>query len=208
MVNLPEGGMEYDNDHDVILVGDGTWIVYDQPGRPWADVWTAHTVPLIEGPGWVNKATGLEPTQEEMQAVLASLQHLLIRAEFWQGESSAEDTGLDNVKLGCAVITGVPDVDMVEEASVSLETLARPSPSRGRVAIQYELPREGTVQVRIFDVRGALVRDLWSGWRERGSHVQHWDGTTDSGQRVATGVYFYRVEAGGLEGNGKLILLR
>ena len=46
-----------------------------------------------------------------------------------------------------------------------------------------------------------LIRTLDIGYRDAGSYVTkgnaiHWDGSTDAGERVASGVYFYKIQAG------------
>jgi flagellar hook assembly protein FlgD len=64
------------------------------------------------------------------------------------------------------------------------------------------------VTVRVFDVSGRLERNLAEERLPAGSHTVRWDGRADSGVRVASGVYFYRLEAAsGLESK-KVVLLR
>ena len=53
------------------------------------------------------------------------------------------------------------------------------------------------VSIRVYDIRGALVRVLFDGTREPGSHVVFWDGTDETGRRVPSGIYLYRMNAGG-----------
>jgi hypothetical protein len=89
---------------DVILKGAGLTLVFDTPYNPDTS-WTSYSVPLLETAGWVKDSTingvisGDPPTMAEMQAVLASLTELRIRAEYVSG---ADTDGLDNVVLNGA----------------------------------------------------------------------------------------------------------
>jgi hypothetical protein len=62
-------------------------------------------------------------------------------------------------------------------------------------AIRYNLPSAGKVSLAIYDMRGALIKTLESGDRAAGEHVVRWDGRDSRGERVASGVYFYRLDA-------------
>jgi flagellar hook assembly protein FlgD len=61
--------------------------------------------------------------------------------------------------------------------------------------IRYNLPFAGKVSLMIYDVRGRLIKALASGNKTAGEHVVRWDGRDDRGQRIPSGVYFYRLEA-------------
>jgi Domain of unknown function (DUF362)/FlgD Ig-like domain len=65
-----------------------------------------------------------------------------------------------------------------------------------------------TVRLSIFDLRGKLVHTLVDERREPGSYTAYWDGTEDSGRRVASGVYFYRLQAGDFSRTRKMVLLK
>jgi hypothetical protein len=86
---------------------------------------------------------------------------------------------------------------------------SRPNPSRGRTEITYAVPHPGhAVELVIYDVLGRRVRTLVSGKVEPGLHREIWDGHNDSGNEVASSVYFYRLKAEGRELTKKLVLLR
>ena len=52
----------------------------------------------------------------------------------------------------------------------------------------------GSVRIRLFDVRGALVRTVADGSYPAGDGVAHWDGRNERGEPVASGIYFFRIE--------------
>ncbi len=68
-----------------------------------------------------------------------------------------------------------------------------PNPVRAATSIQFALPREEAVSLRIYDVSGRIVRTLSEGSWPAGSHRVAWDGKSDTGGSVPTGVYFYRL---------------
>ena len=66
---------------------------------------------------------------------------------------------------------------------------------RGVVDIAYSLKREGEVRIRVFDLRGATVRDLVSGPRKAGCYRVVWRGESNSRRRVASTLYLMTMEA-------------
>ena len=75
-------------------------------------------------------------------------------------------------------------------------------------SIAFALPRAGQVRLRVFDVRGRLVRTLVDGDAAAGEGMVVWQGRDDRGHHLADGVYFCRLEheAGTL--TQKLLLVR
>jgi flagellar hook assembly protein FlgD len=51
--------------------------------------------------------------------------------------------------------------------------------------------------VKVYDVKGRLVRSLADDRRAAGHHTLTWDGRTAGGRMAASGVYYLRLEAGG-----------
>jgi hypothetical protein len=71
-----------------------------------------------------------------------------------------------------------------------------PNPSRDRVVVAFDLPRETRARVAVFSVTGQRIRSLLDGVSAAGRHQVWWDGRDEAGRRVHQGVYFVRVEAG------------
>jgi flagellar hook assembly protein FlgD len=70
------------------------------------------------------------------------------------------------------------------------------------------MPQDGRAAVRIYDVSGRLVRTVDDSYREAGPHQVFWDGSNGSGDAVANGVYFVRLEAAGDSKIRKVVLLK
>ncbi len=71
-----------------------------------------------------------------------------------------------------------------------------PNPFRTRTRITYAVPRDGRVELNVYDVRGRRVRQLVAEPLAAGIHAAEWSGHDDQGRRVAGGMYFLRLEAG------------
>jgi hypothetical protein len=85
---------------------------------------------------------------------------------------------------------------------------AVPNPSKGNVGISYDLPVETPVSLKVYNLSGQLVRTLVSGKEKAGYKHVSWDGRSENGTRTASGVYFYRLEAGSFAATKKLVVVR
>lgn len=97
-------------------------------------------------------------------------------------------------KVGTGFVTAV-------ESSPS-PTLARllknyPNPFNPRTKIHFTLKRDAQALLRVYDVRGRLIRTLVDSYVAAGSRIVEWDGTDDRGISLASGTYFLRLSAGG-----------
>ena len=78
-------------------------------------------------------------------------------------------------------------VNQSRPTEVSLNSLSS-NPARGRVQLQYGLPKAAAVKLTIVDVQGREVAELANGSVAEGWHTASWDGS-----RAAAGVYFARL---------------
>ncbi|MFQ5510851.1 MAG: FlgD immunoglobulin-like domain containing protein [Candidatus Krumholzibacteriia bacterium] len=83
-----------------------------------------------------------------------------------------------------------------------------PNPFNPVTRIFYELQSRVPVTLRIYDVDGRLVRRLAHTEQGPGVFTLEWDGTNNGGSRVASGIYFYRLAAGGFVQTKKMVLLK
>ena len=85
-----------------------------------------------------------------------------------------------------------------------------PNPFNPTTMIRFTVPAgpSRSYSVRVFDVQGRLVRELASGRIDSGYQQVLWDGRSDGGQTVGSGIYFYRVEVGAEKQTGKMVLLK
>lgn len=108
----------------------------------------------------------------------------------------------------CFVPTAVAGGGAAAPAARPTLHAAAPNPFNPATSIRFTLPRAAHARVLVFDVSGALVRKLAGGLYPAGTHALRWDGRDDRGRDLASGAYFYRLEADGAREARKLILLR
>jgi len=83
-----------------------------------------------------------------------------------------------------------------------------PNPFNPVTTIKFDLPRNGDVSLRIYDQRGQLVKILVNESMKAGRHALKWDGCDNGGQRVASGIYIYRIQATQFTSTKKMTLLK
>ncbi len=83
-----------------------------------------------------------------------------------------------------------------------------PNPFNSGTVIRFALPRDQEVELAVYNLAGQQVAMLVEGRRQAGSYAISWDGRDESGRALATGMYFYRLQAGGKVETRKLMLLR
>jgi hypothetical protein len=85
---------------------------------------------------------------------------------------------------------------------------AVPNPFNPSTVIALGMPEAGHARLRVYDVRGHLVRTLVDGPLTAGQHRLRWDGRAESGRPVASGVYVLRLEGAGSTLHRRLVLIR
>ena len=85
---------------------------------------------------------------------------------------------------------------------------AFPNPCNPSTTIRFDLASPGRVALRLYDVRGALVRVLLDERLGAGGWEIAWDGRNDAGRSLAAGVYFCRLRAAGETFTSKIVLAR
>jgi hypothetical protein len=83
-----------------------------------------------------------------------------------------------------------------------------PNPFNPSTTIAFELESASRARLRIYDVTGKLVRTLVDGRLAAGPHRAAWDGADDRGRAVASGVYYYRLDAGPASATRRMVLLK
>ncbi|HVP58342.1 MAG TPA: T9SS type A sorting domain-containing protein, partial [bacterium] len=100
---------------------------------------------------------------------------------------------------------GVPDGN-AKPAHVMLSV--KPNPMLDGSQIRFALPVAGRVELKIYNVRGQLVRSLIDGASPAGEYRIDWNGTNSTGERVGAGVYFMRLETRGGSAVSKVVVSR
>ncbi len=103
-----------------------------------------------------------------------------------------------------------PEATGLEMAKVTTFDLVQnyPNPFNPYTRINYQIPVDCNVSLRIYDVSGRLVRTLVDDHKNRGRHTIIWDGRDATGRQLASGIYFYRIQAGTFVETKRMVLLR
>lgn len=105
-------------------------------------------------------------------------------------------------------VSGVP-IDVASDDIQGLELIGSNSnPFTGMTHIFYAVPAATDTRLSIYNIRGQNVRTLIAARIEAGCHSAVWDGRSDSGIPVASGVYFIHLSALGSHRTAKVVLER
>ncbi len=83
-----------------------------------------------------------------------------------------------------------------------------PNPFNAETVIRFDIAAAVETELKVFNILGQPVRTLAEGLLLPGSYSRTWDGRNAFGQAVASGVYFYRLQAGIFKAEGRLLLVR
>jgi len=83
-----------------------------------------------------------------------------------------------------------------------------PNPFSNFTRIAFTIPAKGHVKLDVYDVCGRLVNRIMDEEAGPGRYESDWDGLDSKGNRVANGVYFYRLNAGEKVSTRKMVLLK
>lgn len=97
-------------------------------------------------------------------------------------------------------IPDLPSVDVEDEVISSLPkefSLGQnyPNPFNPETAINYVIPQNASVRLTIYNILGQKIATLVDEQKSSGAYTVNWSGKTNGGNQVASGLYFYRLEA-------------
>jgi hypothetical protein len=122
------------------------------------------------------------------------------------------DNGVpDECERGVRKILPRQDLDKVNRVGnpgVVLLLQNYPNPFNPTCRISFYLPEAVFVELAIYDANGNRIRVLVSKECIAGHHTYIWDGTDQERNAVSSGVYFYRLKAGGKMLTKKMVLLK
>jgi hypothetical protein len=126
------------------------------------------------------------------------------------GVSDPEEIQLQSAEL--ADIYGADISTKISSASTIPEKFALgqnyPNPFNPTTTIGLALPSESRVSLKIYNIMGQVVRTLKDEIMPAGYHEVVWNGTNQNGNRVSSGVYFYKLETDKFSETKKMIMLK
>lgn len=131
-----------------------------------------------------------------------------------------------NPLIGVQPVRHIVTVDDVKNSTIQLEALIAyeipaetellrnyPNPFNPETWIPYHLAQDADVKLTIYDVNGAVVRDIDVGHQTAAKYdtrtkAIYWDGRNQFGEQVASGIYFYSLSAGDFSATRKMVILK
>ena len=83
-----------------------------------------------------------------------------------------------------------------------------PNPFNPSTSVQFTVPQEGLVTIKVYDMLGQDVATLFSGNAQGGTYTLNWDGKDNSGNSVSSGNYVYKMTAGDFIQSKKMTFLK
>ena len=156
----------------------------------------------------MGESTG--PASPSMLAMdsIEELDPAMIQA--WIERAHIEDDGSVAFRQGIAYLQSLLAL-LIPEVTALLPNY--PNPFNPETWIPYHLANPSDVRITIYDTRGVLVRQLDLGYQREGyytsrSRAAYWDGRNAVGERVASGVYIYQLQADHLSLLRRMLILK
>ena len=105
------------------------------------------------------------------------------------------------------IILGSPE----QQEDITLPNLnlgIHPNPFNPNTTISYNVSQENNVSLEVYNVKGQLVKQLFTGKVSAGEHSAVWNGKDDSGNAVSSGIYYSKLTVGDKSITKKMILMK
>ena len=151
---------------------------------------------LVAAPAMTAK---IELTTDQKHHIASAIDHL---------ESNSNRSGAEEMALN--VLKSI----LPERLPTSTQLLVNyPNPFNPETWIPFELSQDRAVTISIYDVHSQRIRSLQLGQLTAGRYVTadqaaYWGGKTQEGEAVASGTYFYQLQAGDYTQTRKIVILK
>ncbi|MCF8242029.1 MAG: T9SS type A sorting domain-containing protein [Melioribacteraceae bacterium] len=151
-----------------------------------------------------------DPTvYDDISQLNAQVSELIDGEYFWRVKSKTGDeisyySNTANFNIGS--VTEVKEEDVIPVEYKLAQNY--PNPFNPSTQISYSVPEASFVMLKIYDILGNEVKTLVNNEVDAGNYNAVWSGTNNVGERVTSGIYFYRITAGDFVATKKMILLK
>jgi bacillolysin len=105
-----------------------------------------------------------------------------------------------------SVITSVETETLVPEEFMVSENF--PNPFNPSTSIRYSLPNSEKVIIMVYDMTGRRIAELVNNFHDPGTYTISWNGKSDEGLNVSSGIYYCRIKAGDYSAIKKMVLIK
>ena len=127
-------------------------------------------------------------------------------------DGTLDMTGIDEIDDLLFLFTNTPlsttAAETPPESSPLMLLPSYPNPFNDQTTLTFRLDEPAAARLVIYDTLGRIVRTLLDERRTAGEHALVWDGLDNAGVEVSSGVYFYRLEAAGVERSRMLLRVK
>lgn len=103
--------------------------------------------------------------------------------------------------------SSIPEEPLMPARS-SLELTNYPNPFNPSTTISYKLAANENVCMKLYNLKGQMVRELFSGTKAAGNQTFSFDGKDNKGQALSSGIYYIRLQAGTMSETRKILLMK
>ena len=175
------------------------------------------TVSSVNSYDWsITDASGMEALIDEDMGTMGAG---IAMSELVEGQELSYIMGIFNYSFGTYKVqirdvadigttVGIDDDVKVNPYEYALHDNF-PNPFNPETQVRFTLGAQENVKLVIYDIMGRQVRTLANGDSfNSGFHVLNWDGRDNVGEKVATGMYIYRIKAGDFIADKKMLLVK
>jgi len=134
----------------------------------------------------------------------------------FKAKHSGRARELSNLHMRCIDPSGFGWYDIKYQQKYSGELLPQdyflaqnyPNPFNSNTNIRLAIPKSGQVNLTVFNIQGQLVRTIIDGELQAGYHMFTWDGRSDAGELVGSGLYYYLFRSSDYKSTKKMVLVK
>jgi len=92
------------------------------------------------------------------------------------------------------------------ELPIEVTAYAYPNPLIGSTTFSVNIEEEADYSLEVFDMFGNLVKTVFNGSLSTGTHDFKWDGSSNSGVKLASGMYFFKLTGGNVSYTNQIVI--
>jgi hypothetical protein len=174
-------------------------------GTTWSDIWTLWSQTNFTDPHSLSTVsqTGIfVPTASQWKSMAYLLPTGTNKLRFNAVSGYGNDMFIDSICQRSSIVTSIGNNQNTIPLLYNLSQ-NYPNPFNPATQIKYDLPKQGFVTLKIYDVLGREITKLVNEVKSPGSYIVDFDGTN-----LSSGVYFYKLEVNGFNEVKRMMLIK